>query len=58
MGISVFKKGQLEQLDVQEVFNIWNLIRARYYSTELVKFYTNFVHDREFSIVLSFVKAL
>ncbi len=53
MSISVFKKGQQEQLDVQEVFNIWNLLRARYYSMELVKFFTNFVHDREFSLVLS-----
>lgn len=53
MSISVFKKGQQEQLDVQEVFNIWNLIRARHYSAELVKFYTNFVHDREFALVLS-----
>jgi len=34
MDISIFKTGQKEQVDVQEVFNIWNLLRARYYSSE------------------------
>lgn len=47
------KKGQKEQLDIQEVFNIWNVLRARYYSMETCKFFMNFVHDREFDIVLN-----
>lgn len=53
MPISIFKNKQQEQLDIQEVFNLWNLLRARYYSLETVKFYLNFVHDRDFSIILN-----
>lgn len=52
MPISVFKKGAQGQLDMQEVFNIWNLVRARYFSTETIKFFINFVHDREFDLLL------
>lgn len=53
MTISVFKKGNREKIDIQEVFNIWNVLRARYYSMETVKFFMNFVHDREFELVLN-----
>ncbi len=30
MTISVFKKGPREKVDIQEAFNIWNVLRARY----------------------------
>ncbi|EEG76397.1 DUF3231 family protein [Dethiobacter alkaliphilus] len=53
MPISIFKKGDKEKIDIQEVFNIWNVLRARYYSMETVKFFMNFVHDREFDLVLN-----
>jgi hypothetical protein len=53
MPISVFKKGQQEKLDIQEVFNIWNLLRARYYSMETLKFFVNFVHDRDFVVIIN-----
>lgn len=54
MDISIFKKStaNLEQIDVQSAFNLWNLLRARYNSIEAVQMLRNFVHDRDFGIVL------
>lgn len=54
MDISIFKKStaNVEQIDVQSAFNLWNLLRARYNSIEAVQMMRNFVHDRDFGIVL------
>ena len=53
--ISVFKRarGGKEQIDIQEAFNIWNLLRARYLSAQTIQLFNNFVHDRELSILLN-----
>jgi len=51
--LSIFKKQQKDKLDIQEVFNIWNVLRARYFSSETTMFFMNFVHDREFDLVLN-----
>ncbi len=52
--ISLFKRarGGKEQIDIQEAFNIFNLLRARYVSSQTVKIFKNFVHDREWNVVL------
>lgn len=54
MDISIFKKSttNMEQLDVETAFNLWNLMRARYESVEAIQMLMNFVHDRDFDILL------
>ena len=55
MVFSVFKKSKTmtEQIDIVKAYNIWNLLNARYESTESAQMYINFIHDRDFDIVLS-----
>ena len=52
--ISIFKKvtGEQERLDIQEAFNIYNLLRARYVSAQTVQIFKNFVHDLDWEIIL------
>jgi len=52
--ISIFKKvkGEQERLDIQESFNIYNLLRARYVSAQTVQLFKNFVHDIDWKIIL------
>lgn len=52
--ISIFKKikGEKERLDIQEAFNIYNLLRARCVSTQTVQLFKNFVHDVDWEIIL------
>ncbi|MCF8010293.1 MAG: DUF3231 family protein [Clostridiales bacterium] len=47
--ISIFKnrKTAVEEVDSIEVFNIWNLLRARYNSIETHQLHKNFIHDRD-----------
>lgn len=54
MGISIFKqsKGLKEEIDIQEAFNIWNALRARYHSVETIQLLKNFIHDKDFTVVL------
>ncbi len=57
--ISIFKRarGGQERIDIQEAFNIFNLLRARYVSAQTVQLFKNFVHDREWGIILGdFIK--
>ena len=50
-------RGDQERIDIQEAFNIYNLLRARYVSTQTVQIFKNFVHDREWVIILDrFIK--
>ena len=41
-----------DSLDIQESFNIYNLLRARYVSTQTVQLFKNFVHDVGWEIIL------
>jgi len=52
--ISIFKKakGDQEHIDIQEAFNIYNLLRARYVSIQTVQLFKNFVHDRDWEMIL------
>jgi len=52
---SVVKKNtkRQESIDIQESFNIYNLLRARYISTQTVQLFKNFVHDVEFEVILN-----
>lgn len=52
--IELFKKarGEQERIDIQESFNIYNLLRARYVSTQTVQIFMNFVHDVDWQVVL------
>jgi hypothetical protein len=54
MPVSLFKRarGGTEQIDIQEAYNIWNWLRIRYNSLETIQLYQNFVHDRDFSLLL------
>jgi len=47
----VVKRG--ETLDIQEAFNIYSLLRARYVSTQTVQLFKNFVHDVDWEIILN-----
>lgn len=42
-----------ESLDIQEAFNIYSLLRARYVSAQTVQLFKNFVHDTDWEIILS-----
>ncbi|WP_291636854.1 DUF3231 family protein [Clostridium sp.] len=41
-----------ETVDIQEAFNIYSLLRARYVSTQTVQLFRNFVHDVDWEIIL------
>jgi len=53
--ISIFKanKNKAEMIDSVTAFNIWNTLRLRYISVESGKYYRNFIHDRDFVILVS-----
>ena len=51
--VSIFKKTSLEDVDIIEAYNIWNSLRARYGSIETFQMYRNFVHDRDFDLLLT-----
>ncbi len=55
MPVSLFKRarGGTEQLDIQEAYNIWDWLRTRYNSLETIQCYRNFVHDRDFSMLMN-----
>jgi hypothetical protein len=40
------------QLDIQEAYNIYNLLRARYVSLQTIQLFTNFVHDIDWEVIL------
>jgi len=52
--ISIFKKvkSENERIDIQEAFNIYSLLRARYVSTQTVQLFKNFAHDVGWEIIL------
>lgn len=52
--VSIMRKilDREDSLDIQEAFNIYNLLRARYVSTQTVQFFKNFVHDVDWEILL------
>jgi len=52
--ISIFKanKDKAEMIDSVTAFNIWNTLRIRYISVESGKCYRNFIHDRDFVILV------
>jgi len=52
--ISIYKKAKRtkERLDIQEAYNIYNLLRARYVSSQTVQLFKNFVHDLDWEITL------
>ena len=53
--VSLIKKVKKREdsLDIQEAFNIYNLLRARYVSTQTVQLFKNFVHDVDWEIILN-----
>lgn len=52
--ISIFKKSSSEEvIDIIAAFNLWNSLRARYGSIETLQLYRNFIHDRDFDLLLS-----
>ena len=52
--ISLFKKSPTgsERISAVESFNLWDMLRARYISIETYQLYINFVHDRDFVLLL------
>ncbi len=55
--LSIFKRarGGREQIDIQEAFIIWNLLRARYLSAQTIQLFNNFTHDRDLSMLLNVI---
>ncbi len=53
--LEIFKKAkdEEERLDIQEAFNIYNLLRARYVSAQTVQIFKNFIHDVDWEIILN-----
>ncbi|MGV8980504.1 DUF3231 family protein [Clostridium sp.] len=52
--ISLIKKVKKRDdvIDIQEAYNIYGLLRARYVSTQTVQLFKNFVHDVSWEVVL------
>lgn len=50
--ISIFKTSN-EQIDIVEAFNIWNLLNTRYTGVINNQLLLNFVHDRDFSLIIN-----
>ena len=51
--ISIFKKSSGKaQIDIQEAFNIFSLLRARYISVQTIQVFRNMIHDRDFDLIL------
>jgi len=52
--ISLIKKvkKRKDTIDIQEAYNIYSLLRARYVSTQTVQLFRNFVHDVSWEVVL------
>ena len=52
--ISIVKKMKHREdiLDIQESYNIYSLLRARYVSTQTLQLFKNFIHDVDWQIVL------
>ncbi|ATW25782.1 DUF3231 family protein [Candidatus Formimonas warabiya] len=55
MNFSLFKNasGDKESVDIEEVFNIWSLLRSRHEQVETIQLFRNFVHDRELSVAIN-----
>ncbi len=55
MEISIFKqsRGLKQEIDIKEAFNIWNMLRARYHSTDTIRLLKDMTHDRDFTQVLA-----
>jgi len=53
--ISLVKKVKKRDdiLDIQEAFNIYNLLRARYVSNQTIQLFKNFAHDPDWEIILN-----
>ncbi|MBU3111122.1 DUF3231 family protein [Clostridium lacusfryxellense] len=53
--ISLIKKvtKRDDVIDIQEAYNIYGLLRARYVSTQTVQLFKNFVHDVSWEVVLN-----
>ena len=52
--VSLIKKVKKreESIDIQESYNIYNLLRARYVSTQTIQLFKNFVHDVDWQTIL------
>ncbi len=46
------KAKQKPQLDTQEAFNLWDMLRVRYDLIETVNIIKNFIHDKDFLVVV------
>ncbi|MCM1566185.1 MAG: DUF3231 family protein [Dehalobacter sp.] len=53
MGSLLKKISGEEVIDIFAAFNLWNSLRARYGSIETLQLYRNFIHDRDFDLLLS-----
>ncbi len=54
-NVSIFKENPDggKQISHSEVFNIWNALRSNYTSMVKYNFLINFIHDKDFSMVLN-----
>ena len=52
--ISIIKKVKKREeiLDIQEAFNIYNLLKESYVSAQTIQLFKNFVHDVDWDIIL------
>lgn len=54
VNVSLFKsnKDKTENLSTIEAFNVWNILRSRYISIETYQFFRNFIHDKDFTLLV------
>lgn len=48
----VLKVKQQPQLDTQEAFNLWDMLKVRYDWTEMLHIFKNFIHDPDFLLLI------
>ena len=45
------KKEEINSVDVQEAYNLWEGLRTRYDTIEQIQIYENFIHDLDFELI-------
>ncbi len=50
--LELLKKKNPTQMDCQEAYNLWDALTSRYNAIQQVQIWYNFVHDKDFSLLL------
>jgi hypothetical protein len=51
--LKLFEKNTKLDIDCQEAYNLWDALKSRYDSIQLVHIYQNFIHDTDFKLLVT-----